>query len=76
MESEFILKATDAEAKHLCDNYCVKWIRFKCSMNYYDGMPVNWDIILRHPESIGEIKGKRTYRTIIRLLNRAYAKQV
>lgn len=35
-----------------------------------------WKVTLRHPESIGEIKGNRTYRTLIRLLNRAYAKQV
>jgi hypothetical protein len=84
MESTFYLKATDKQTQMLFDSTfaTVKLITFMGDKEQYPEMDMNsdvthkWKVTLRHPESIGEIKGNRTYRTLIRLLNRAYAKQV
>lgn len=76
MESEFTLRATDKEANalFLSTAATVKLMEFKGDKEKYPKMDYNssvihkWRVILRHNEAIGEIKGTRTYTSVMRLL--------
>lgn len=76
MESRFTLRATDRQAQTLFDSTIatVKLMEFKGDKEQYPEMDFNcsvvhsWRVILRHRDDIGEIKGTRTYDSIMKLL--------
>ena len=76
MESRFTLKATDKQAQTLFNSTLatVKLMEFKGDkeqfpeMDYNSKEVHNWRVILRHRDNIGEIKGTRTYASIMKLL--------
>ena len=77
MESDFILKATDKEAKALYDSQIatVKLIEFMGDKNLYPEMGLNsnvvhkWKVKLRHREDIDELKGIYSYEKLMNILN-------
>lgn len=78
MESDFILKATDREAKSLFDSQLatVKLMTFLGDKEQYPEMDFNnnvvhkWQVKLRHREDIGEIEGCLSYATLMNKLKK------
>lgn len=76
MESRFTLKATDKQAQTLFNSTLatVKLMEFKGDKEQFPEMDYNskevhkWCVLLRHSDNIGEIKGTRTYASIMKLL--------
>ena len=77
MESDFILKATDKEAKTLFDSQVatIKLMSFMGDKDLYPEMDFKSDVIhkwkvkLRHREDIGEIEGIYSYNELMDILN-------
>lgn len=76
MESDFILKATDKEAKTLFDSQLatVKLMTFMDDKELYPAMDYNsdvvhkWKVKLRHREDIGELRGTYSYAKLMNIL--------
>lgn len=76
MESDFIVKATDKEAKTLFDSQLstVKLMEFMGDKELYPEMDLNssvihkWKVKLRHREDIGELKGTYSYARLMSIL--------
>lgn len=76
MESDFILKATDKEAKTLFVSQLatVKLMTFMGDKELYPAMDYNsnvvhkWEVKLRHREDIGELRGSYSYAKLMNIL--------
>ncbi len=76
MESDFIVKATDKEAKTLFDSQLatVKLMEFMGDKELYPEMDLNssvihkWKVKLRHREDIGELKSTYSYARLMSIL--------
>lgn len=76
MESDFILKATDKEAKALFDSQLatVKLMEFLGDkklyprMDYKSNVVHKWKVKLRHSEAIGELEGIYSYVKLMNIL--------